>query len=191
MDTQNKNWKVLSWNVRGMNDSRKWAAIRNTIKESTYISFCLETKKSIIDSSFLKNICPRRFNKFDYLASDRASGGLLTVWNDSQFVGEPVDLTSFAINVKLTSLQSGQQWFLLNVYGPCSSNSKADFTNWLYNLDASAYDLWLLLGDFNLIRHPENRNKPDGNINEMMLFNDIISHLDLVEIPQKKNIAFT
>jgi hypothetical protein len=186
MDTQNKNWKILSWNVHGMNDNRKWAAIINIIEESVCIAFCLqETKKSIIDSAFLKNTCSRRFNKFEFLPSDGASGGLLTVWNGNQFYRELVDSNSLAITVKLTYLQSHQQWFLSNVYGPCTPNGRADFTNWLYNLDASAYELWLLLGDLNLIRHPENRNRLGRNINDMMFFNDIISHLDLIEIPLK------
>jgi hypothetical protein len=38
------------------------------------------------------------------------------------------------------------------------------------------------VGDFNLIRFPENRNKAGGNSNEMMLFNDLIHHLDLIGI---------
>jgi exonuclease III len=163
MDTQNKNWKILSWNVHGMNDNRKWAAIRNTMEESACIAFCLqETKKCIIDSAFLKNICPSRFNKFEFLRSDGASGGILTIWNDNQFSRELVDSNSFAISVKLTSLQSGQQCFLSSVYGPCTPNGRAGFTNGLYNLDASAYELWLLLSDFNLIRHPKNISRPGG-----------------------------
>jgi hypothetical protein len=76
------------------------------------------------------------------------------------------------------------------VYGPCSPSGRADFTNWLYNSDASVYELWFLLGDFNLIRHPENKRRPGGNMNDMMIFNDIISHLDLIEIPLKIK-AFT
>jgi exonuclease III len=191
MSTQNKNKKVLSWNIREMNDSRKWPAIRNTIEESTCIAFCFqETKKNSIDPSFLKKLCPRRFNKFEFHPLDGASGGLLTVWNGSQFFGELIDSNRFALTVKLTSLQSGHQWFLTNVYGPCSPPSKAESTNWLYNLDTSSYDLWMMLGDFNLIRSPDNRNRPSGNTNDMMLFNDIISHLDLVEVPLK-NRAYT
>lgn len=42
---------------------------------------------------------------------------------------------------------------------------------------------WLILGDFNLIRREENRNKPGANINEMLLFNEAISHLGIQEIP--------
>lgn len=31
--------------------------------------------------------CPRRLNKFDFVASNDASGGLLMIWNDSMFTG--------------------------------------------------------------------------------------------------------
>jgi endonuclease/exonuclease/phosphatase family metal-dependent hydrolase len=43
--------------------------------------------------------------------------------------------------------------------------------------------LWLLVGDFNLIRRPEDRNKAGGDINLMLKLNEAISNLDLVEIP--------
>src|SRR5690348_9053510 len=42
---------------------------------------------------------------------------------------------------------------------------------------------WIMLGDFNFIRSPLDRNKPRGSVSDMMLFNDIIQHLDLVDIP--------
>jgi hypothetical protein len=32
-----------------------------------------------------------------------------------------------------------------------------------------------IVGDFNLIRGPHNRNKPGGNVEEMLLFNEVIS----------------
>lgn len=43
----------------------------------------------------------------------------------------------------------------------------------------------MLLGDLNLIRSPEDRNKPGGNISEMLMCNDMIHQLDLVDIPFK------
>ena len=42
---------------------------------------------------------------------------------------------------------------------------------------------WLIVGDFNLTRRPENRNSAGGDINMMLAFNEAISQLDLVEIP--------
>jgi endonuclease/exonuclease/phosphatase family metal-dependent hydrolase len=44
---------------------------------------------------------------------------------------------------------------------------------------------WILLGDFNFMRSPENRNKDGGNINDMFIFNEIIGHLGLLELPLK------
>jgi endonuclease/exonuclease/phosphatase family metal-dependent hydrolase len=75
------------------------------------------------------------------------------------------------------------QFHLTNVYGPRDAAGKAGFINWLYNFDTSALDDWILLGDFNLIGSPYDRNKPGGCSNEMFLFNDLIQHLDLVDIP--------
>lgn len=42
---------------------------------------------------------------------------------------------------------------------------------------------WLVIGDFNLMRRPDDRNKEGGDINEMFLFNDDINSLGLVELP--------
>jgi hypothetical protein len=42
-----------------------------------------------------------------------------------------------------------------------------------------------VLGDFNFIREPSNRNKPGGDVNDMLLFNEAISNLGLVELPLK------
>jgi endonuclease/exonuclease/phosphatase family metal-dependent hydrolase len=41
------------------------------------------------------------------------------------------------------------------------------------------------MGDFNFIRSEENRNKPGGDVNDMFLFNEIIGHLGLLELPLK------
>jgi hypothetical protein len=41
---------------------------------------------------------------------------------------------------------------------------------------------WLVLGDFNLIRKLEDRNKPGADLSNMFKFNDAISHLEINEI---------
>jgi hypothetical protein len=51
------------------------------------------------------------------------------------------------------------------------------------NLDTSDYDDWILAGDFNLYRYPDNRNKVGGDLSEMNMFNELISGLDLIDIP--------
>ena len=66
----NKDWSILNWNIRGLNDPKKWTAIRNKIEESNCAILCIqETKREVIDSRFLQNFCPRRLSKFEYLPS--------------------------------------------------------------------------------------------------------------------------
>ena len=53
------------------------------------------------------------------------------------------------------------------------------------NLDIQFEENWLLLGDFNFMRSIENRNQPGGGVNDIFLFNEIIGHLGLIELPIK------
>ena len=59
------------------------------------------------------------------------------------------------------------------------------YTNWLYELDIPNTQDWLLLGDFNYIRAPDNCNKPGGSTHDMFTFNDIIRQQNLIELPVK------
>jgi len=44
---------------------------------------------------------------------------------------------------------------------------------------------WLIVGDFNLYRNPEDRNRDGANFPAMLMFNDAISSLGLIELPLK------
>ena len=43
----------------------------------------------------------------------------------------------------------------------------------------------MLVGDFNLIRSPDDRNREGGDAHNMMLFNNVIQSHDLMEVPLK------
>ena len=147
---------------------------------------CLqETKKPVIGLAFIKSCCPKRFDKFTYIPSRGASGGLLTVWNSSIFSGTMVVQEDFALGIQFTSTISAQAWTLYNIYGPCTGPTRDEFTQWIYDRDIQTNEYCLFLGDFNYIRYPSNRNDGAGNINNMMDFNAAISQLALVEIPLK------
>ena len=77
------------------------------------------------------------------------------------------------------------KWTLANIYGPCSSDARTDFTNWLYDLGIPSNQDWRLLEEFNYIRAPDNRNKPGANVHDMFTFNDFIREQNLTELPIK------
>jgi hypothetical protein len=85
----------------------------------------------------------------------------------------------------MSSVHNSEAWTLISVYGPCQGIQRDNFAHWLHSLNIPAQSNWLLVGDFNFIRSQENRNKPGGDIHEMLLFNEIIGHLGLLELPLK------
>jgi hypothetical protein len=172
--------------VRGLNDPKKWTAISNKIEESACSIICLqETKRENFDSSYLRNFYPRILSKFEYLPSVGASGGLLIAWNEHLFQRHIFHVNDYSISIQFTSTQSGETWYLTNVYGPCQPDIRSDFINWFHNFPMDDDACWLILGDFNYVRYPHNRNREGGCIQDMLLFNEAINHQALIEIPLK------
>ena len=98
-----KSWKILCWNVRGINSDKKWVSIRDKIIESNYDIVCLQQKKENFDLQFIKNFCPRQFDSFEFLPSVGASGGIITIWTVYLFYGHLAFSNDFSISVELTS----------------------------------------------------------------------------------------
>jgi len=106
-------------------------------------------------------------------------------WNSSLFSGQIIHNLRFAITVKFTSTHNNESWNLTTVYGPCQGTERDDFVNWLNDLQIQDDENWMLIGDFNFYRSLTDRNRPGGDINDVFIFNEIISHLGLQEIPLK------
>jgi hypothetical protein len=115
--------------------------------------------------------------------------GLLVVfWFSGQvmfFSGNVLMIESFGIVVEFTSTRSNDKFFLVNVYGPCDGSAREDFVAWLCHLDIEDEAMWLFVGDFNFYRYAENRNREGANIQDICTFNEVISYLDLIELPIK------
>jgi exonuclease III len=179
-------WKVLNWNVRGLNDPDKWTLIFNKIRESGCQVICFqESKKEQVDLAFIKKICPMNFDSFAFVPSIGRSGGIITIWNSSVFSGVEVFQNRYALPVELHATKSEVYWTLTNIYAPCVDNEQFQFLQWIHNIHIPADENYMMVGDFNLIRSPQDRNRPGGNVNEMLLFNEAISQVGLLHIPLK------
>jgi exonuclease III len=181
-----RNWNILYWNVRGLNDPDKWDLIRNKLEESASSIFCFqETKKEEIDAAFLHKFAPRHFDCFEYCPCKGASGGILVGWSSRVFLAVTIDTEIFALRMQVTSVHNLAVWNLITVYGPTREPLRTNFVSRLYSLDIALDDHCLILGDFNFYRSSSNRNRPGANTNDMLVFNDIIQHLGLIELPLK------
>ena len=180
----NKSWNLLSWNVRGLNSDKKWNSIRNKIMESKSEIICLqETKKETFDINFIRNLCPLDFDSLEFLPSVGASGGILVVWKSNASMGQLIFKNSYAISIEFTSKINNDSWVLTTVYAPCTPIGKKEFLEWFREIQMPPEKDWLIVGDFNLIRRPEDRNRDGADVNEMFLFNEAIDKLGLIELP--------
>jgi exonuclease III len=184
--TNTNNWNIMDWNIRGINSQDRWNDIRQRFDETNCNIICLqETKRENFDQAYLRNFCPKNLNQFAYTPSVGNSGGIITVWNGNLFNGILISQDRHHITMKFTCKYSGRIWYLTNIYGPAHNEERMDFITWMADLDSSDMQLWMIMGDFNLIRGPENRSRTGGDNNNMMNFNAIIQAHDLEEIPLK------
>jgi len=92
-------------------------------------------------------------------------------------------MIEYAIPVEFTSEINGKSWLLTTIYVPCTPAGKRAFLNWFRDIQMPPNEDWLVVGDFILIRKPEDRNKKGADVNEMFLFNEAINKLSLTELP--------
>lgn len=91
------------------------------------------------------------------------------------------------MTMQFTSVHNLESWNLTTVYGPCLEPARTDFISWMRSIVIQPEDDWILdfLRGFNFYRSLEDRNRPGGNLNDTLIFNDVIGHLGLVELPLK------
>jgi len=74
--------------------------------------------------------------------------------------GVEVFRNNFALSLEFTSCHDNSLWVLTNIYGPCDAEGKQNFMDWFGNVRMSDDMCWLVVGDFNLLRKPKDRNWP-------------------------------
>jgi hypothetical protein len=122
----------------------------------------------------------------DYVTVDAvgSSGGIITIW-DPQFLS----LTSsrrdrFSLSTVLLSTLSALTFVVTNVYAPADHSLTPIFLEELESLGPLFNNLpWMIVGDFNLLRCPTDKNNPSFDLSLANAFNDSICSLALFELP--------
>jgi exonuclease III len=85
MDNKSMQYKMLSWNARGMNNAVRQEVIKQLMTIYNPDLVCLqETKLSVINPSVVRNALGSLYaNSFVYLLADGTKGGILIAAKDS------------------------------------------------------------------------------------------------------------
>ena len=115
--------KILSWNVRGLNEESKRLRVRNLLSLWKVDIVCLqETKISWFTPSLVHSLWRCPYVEWCYVAVEGASGGILLMWDRRVVSKIDVCLGSYVAACNFRNVEDGLVWAFAGVYGPNRDN---------------------------------------------------------------------
>jgi exonuclease III len=139
-------YKMLSWNVRGMNNAVRQEEIKQLMTIYIPDLVCLqETKLSMINPSVVRNALGSLYdNLFVYLPTDGTKGGILIAAKVSTLQLH-TPFSNHSASVVVSNLRSNVQWTFTGVYGPQGDMENKMFLRELKHLKQTTLPLWGIL----------------------------------------------
>ncbi|KAG6637440.1 hypothetical protein CIPAW_11G178800, partial [Carya illinoinensis] len=176
--------KIVSWNVRGLNESNKRARIKNLLRDWRADIVCLqETKLKLVNRKIVRSVWHCPYVDWVYLASNGASGGILVMWDKRVVVKMEEFIGDYTVACSFEMVEDNFLWTFAGTYGPNVDNSR----HLLWEELAGVHSWWNLPmcigGDFNIIRFPSERSGDSRLRPAMTEFSDFIFDLNMVDLP--------
>ena len=110
--------KILSWNVRGMNDLDKRKVIKNFLRSHRVDLVCLqETKVQEMNINMVRSPGVGRCLNWKVLNVERSVGGILLLWDNSRISLVDSVVGSFSVSCLFRMAKDGFQWAFSRVNG--------------------------------------------------------------------------
>ncbi|KAG6633159.1 hypothetical protein CIPAW_12G029100 [Carya illinoinensis] len=176
--------KIISWNVRGLNDINKRLRIRNMLREWKADIVCLqETKLKMIDRRLVRSLWSRVHIDWAFLASNGASRGVIVMW-DRRVVERTEDFMGrYTVACSFKCVSNKFLWAFAGVYGPNPDTDR----RLLWEELAGIHSWWevplCIGGDFNVVRFPSEVFGCRRLRLAMEEFSECVFDLNLVDLP--------
>lgn len=118
-------------------------------------------------------------------ASQGRPGSLLTVWDPSTFKKTKVWSMESVLVVEWEIIAKGIRFFLVNIYAPQDRRKKKWSGIFLSSFMSSNVGEFLLFGDFNVVRYPNERSGSVFCQIEDDDFNNFIANSDLTDVKMR------
>jgi exonuclease III len=178
------NLKIVSWNVRGLNDKDKRLRMRHLIKLWKADVICLqETKMAEFSRRVIQSLWGNQHVDWTSLGSNGAAGGILLMW-DRRMVEKVEEVAgNYSLSCKFRSVFDQFEWIFTGVYGPNLDNERGFLWEELAGLISWWDAPWCIGGDFNVVRFPSEKSGMAVLSPAMNDFSDFISELGLLDLP--------
>jgi exonuclease III len=111
--------KILSWNVRGINELDKRLQIKGLMRVWKVDLVCLlETKMEVITRAVVRSLWGCQHVDWCYIGANGASGGILIMW-DRRVVEKVEDYVGrYTLALSFRNAEDNFSWAFGGVYGP-------------------------------------------------------------------------
>ena len=176
------NLKILSWNVRGVNDSSKRKVIKSVIRKQKVDLFCIqETKMQVMTEGVVRSLGLGRFLDWRVLNAMGSTGGVLICWDKRSLEILDWEEGQFSISCRFRNVGDGGIWVFTGVYGPFSREEMECLWEEIGAIRGLWEEPWCLGGDFNTILYHFERSRNGRITSAMRRFAQIIDDLGLVD----------
>jgi exonuclease III len=178
------NVKLLSWNVRGLNDRGKRLRVKHMLKIWQPDIICLqETKLEVITRQIVRSVWRCHHVDWMFLGSNGASGGILVMW-DKRLVEKVEDAVGlYSVSCKFKNTADRKVWMFTGVYGPNADRERSNMWDELAGVQSWWGVPWCVGGDFNVVRFPSERMGSVAFSQAMYNFSDFIAVNGLIDTP--------
>jgi exonuclease III len=111
--------KIVSWNMRGLNEEKKWLRVRRLLSQWKVDIVCLqETKLEMVTHGIVQSLWRCPYVEWCYVASLGASGGILLMWDRRVVSKVDVCQGSSVAACSFRNVDDGMEWAFAGVYDP-------------------------------------------------------------------------
>ncbi|CAL1355748.1 unnamed protein product [Linum trigynum] len=172
----------MSWNIGGAGSASSARALKFLVMNyRPDFLFILEPQ---ISGDSADKVCGRLgFSNVMRVEAEGRKGGIWLCWNASDFQLQVLSACSQHLSVVVTA-RSAQKWLLTAIYASPRPSQQRSLWQTLLHTSLTNDLPWLLSGDFNAIRTPEERmgTPSDATFRRCKTFNDRINLTELIDL---------
>jgi exonuclease III len=142
----------------------------------------MKTSRDHFPDGTLKKLCGGKEYIWHCMAPHGRSGGILLAIDLMVYDIGAIDEGDFYVKLTLHNKNDDFKWSLFVVYGPAQQQDKESFLKELAHTCSNETLPYIIGGDFNIKRRPEDKNKNNLETKWTDLFNMVIQSLELKEI---------